>query len=236
MATTTIAVVKSVIQINNKIKEYILSPDRYVRFEPGQFLQLAIGEINVYDIWPDSRAFSIASPYDNNKKELRVIVKRSSSFTKHMLSSLAEDDTVTVRYPLGDFYLENDADNVVFIAAGTGLTPFLSYINSQNEAEFKGKLYLFHSVRSKDDLIHYEELLNHSKDNDKFLFKTFLTRETEQEAVFFNQRISGSFIVSLIDNPKGSKYYICGPTHFIEDITEQLRREDINNIYSEIWD
>lgn len=236
MVTTTRAFIASRTNISEDIVDFVLMPDKYTRFESGQFMQVAIGEVNAYDIWPDSRAFSIASPYDRQKKSLRVIVRKGTSFTVRLIEGLGQGDLVTIRYPLGDFFLEDDTDNLVFIAGGTGITPFLSYINSHKESEFNGKIFLFYTGKYLKDLIDYEALLAHSREQSKFHIKIYLTREEVNSAVIINGRVTGKSILETVREGEKAKYYICGPNQFIKDLTEQLREEGVKHIYSEIWD
>ena len=61
MAVVTQTEVISIIEHTTEIREYILKPYKYRRFEAGMFLQLTLEEVNSSDYWPESRTFSLAS-------------------------------------------------------------------------------------------------------------------------------------------------------------------------------
>jgi ferredoxin-NADP reductase len=236
MPVTSVARVDKIIDISDSIKEFILIPDKYLRYEPGQFLQLAFGEVKPYDLWPDSRAFSIASPYKKEGKYISVIVKKGKEFTKKLFENISVGCKLTIRYPFGDFLIEDNTERLIFIAGGTGISPFLSYIRSLQFRSFVGEIYLYYSTGYKKDLIHLEELLESERKYNKFYAKIFLTKEQNVEDNLITYR--RMIIDDVIDKgcSKGDmKIYICGPEDFTRQVAKAFQKKNINNLYFEEW-
>jgi len=106
------------------------SEGRVPRFKLGQFLHLAI---DAYDpnggFWPESRVFSIAS-YDP-PGDVTIVYSVKGAYTARMAATLAAGSGVWLKMPYGDFVIESKAlpgQSIVLIAGGTGLTPFVPYL------------------------------------------------------------------------------------------------------------
>jgi ferredoxin-NADP reductase len=87
------------------VRSLILATERPVpRFQPGQFLHLAIDPYDPASHWPDSRVFSIASP-PQSRSEIQITVSAVGVFTRRILE-LKTGDEVWVKLPYGDFVIE----------------------------------------------------------------------------------------------------------------------------------
>lgn len=124
-----------------------IAPDgRIPRFQPGQFLHLSI---DPYDptggFWPESRVFSIASAPD--AKELEIVYSVKGSYTKRMAEELTPGREVWLKLPYGTFIINSMIDprqDVVLVAGGTGLSPFMPYLEmllAAGKAERVVRLY-----------------------------------------------------------------------------------------------
>ena len=142
------------ISINNPLKDiYTLefkSPDGKFKFYPGQFLHLAIdSEYDGSSQWPESRCFSMQSNPNDGTIKITYAVK--GKFTSAMEQKLRVGSEVWLKMPYGDLFTRNhNKRNTVFIAGGTGITPFLSlfthdlfkeYTNPKIYLGFKSKKY-----------------------------------------------------------------------------------------------
>lgn len=233
MAVTTEAKIEKINYISDSIREYVLVPDKYKRFEPGQFLQLAFDTIENYQIWPDSRAFSIATCYDKNNDKINIIVKKEKEFTTKMFNYLNKGSIVTIRYPFGDFLVGEGDKQKVFIAAGTGITPFLSYFGCDTFKSFSKDINLYYVSKNKVGLFHFDELEHLAGSYKNFHTNYYLTKENNMEnGRFIYNRIQSEDIRS---NTLNSDFYISGPKDFIMDLTNKLKKRGIDKIYSEEW-
>lgn len=233
MAATTEAKIEKINYISESIREYVLVPEKYKRFEPGQFLQLAFDTVENYQIWPDSRAFSIANCCDKNYGKINILIKKEKEFTTKMFNDLSEGSIVTIRYPFGDFLVGEGERQKVFIAAGTGITPFLSYFGCEAFKLFSKDIYLYYVSKNKVCLFHFEELEHLTASYKNFHVNYYLTKENNMESSKFNyNRIQ---IEDIMVNTLNTDFYISGPKNFIVDLTIKLKKRGIDKVYSEEW-
>jgi ferredoxin-NADP reductase len=121
------------------------------RFKPGQFLHLALDRYDPSAHWPESRVFSIASPPEA-RESLRITVSAVGEFTRRMMT-LAVGDEVWVKLPYGDFVVDARPEQTsVLIAGGTGVTPFVSLLESTQVK--LGPILVLYGARHPDLLIY----------------------------------------------------------------------------------
>ena len=125
-----------------------LNPARRLpRFKPGQFLHLALDS---YDptggYWPESRVFSIASaPFES---EITIAYAVKGKFTLRMKEELYVGKDAWVKLPYGHFVVSSEPDEeVVLVAGGTGITPFIPFLlkeinNLSGKKIYAGNIYL----------------------------------------------------------------------------------------------
>ena len=127
------------------------------KYSPGQFLHLAIdGSYDGVGQWPDSRCFSMQSNPD--EFNIRVTYTVKGRFTSQMEKLLNVGSKVWLKMPYGDLFTrEHSKVNTVFIAGGTGVTPFLSLFSHDSFTEYtKPKIYF--GFRTKKHNIYLNEL------------------------------------------------------------------------------
>lgn len=140
--------------------------ERPYKFCPGQFLHIAID--NEYDgigQWPESRCFSMQS--NPNDKTLKITYAVKGRFTKLMEQILKVGSTVWLKLPFGELFTQShNKTNTVFIAGGTGVTPYLSLFTNVSFQEYVNpKIYL--GFKSEAYNIYNNELTDISNKNAK---------------------------------------------------------------------
>jgi ferredoxin-NADP reductase len=133
------------------------------RYLPGQFMHLALDEYDPSFGWPESRCFSMQSSPAGELIKITFSVK--GGFTARMANELVTGRNVDLKLPYGGlFQNEHSKTNVVFIAGGTGITPFLSAFTDSSFSIYSSpSLYL--GVRSLKYHIYENELLQARKKN-----------------------------------------------------------------------
>lgn len=215
--------------ITNPIKDVYTvefeSLGRRFKYHPGQFLHLAID--NEYDgigQWPDSRCFSMQSNPNDDIICITYAVK--GKFTKQMETFLKKDKEVWLKLPYGNLFIQNHSKvNTVFIAGGTGITPFLSLFTHQSFNEYENpKVYL--GFRSKKYNI-YESELKQIPNSSKAIS-------------YFYENIEGVLDIQRIFNDNGIKnsYFISGPPTMIKNFKQTLIKLGVssNNILTDDWE
>lgn len=146
-------VVEEILQHTDALKTLVLRPlKRVPNFRPGQFLHLAIDPYDPSFNWPESRVFSIANS-PTRRDLLSVIFSVKGAFTTRMFHTLREGDNLWVKLPYGSFTFPDDAAAVVLIAGGTGITPFLSYLQYAVDRGLESNITLYYGIRSAAHLV-----------------------------------------------------------------------------------
>ncbi len=206
------------ISIQNKIAGvYTLefeSLGKPFNYAPGQFLHLAFD--NDYDgsgQWPESRCFSMQS--NPTEETIRITYAVKGDFTKQMEQTLKEGAEVWLKLPYGDLFQQShNKENTVFIAGGTGITPFLSLFTNESFNEYTNpKIYL--GFRSKAYNI-YETELNSVKLRDN-------SGELCDPKIYYEDKDGIINIEDIFnENSANATYFISGPPTMIKSFKDYL--------------
>lgn len=202
------------------------SRDRKFSYRPGQYLHLALDEYDPSAQWPDSRCFSMQSaPLDD---EITITFSVKGRFTGRMAAELAPGRPVTLKLPYGDLFgRQHPTDRCVFIAGGTGITPFLSlFTDGQFRAYDAPRLYF--GVR----------------DSAHNIYATYLARAREVNPSFTvsviaeNERGKLDIAGMLAESGGGSTFFISGPPAMIKDFRNYLSRNGVpeRGIITDDWE
>jgi ferredoxin-NADP reductase len=200
------------------------SSGKKFEFLPGQFLHLAIDEYDGVGQWPESRCFSMQSSPSESLITITFAVK--GRFTKRMAAELHEGKEVWLKLPYGDLFSQaHSLNNCVFIAGGTGITPFLSLFTHESFNLYTNpRIYL--GFRSKEYNI-YKEELNRSCNSYKFV-------------KCFYENTDGVIDIQSIfnDNSNSATYFISGPPLMIKSFKNFLLSNEVeeNKIRTDEWE
>lgn len=148
------------------------SLDKPFKYAPGQFLHLAIDEYDPARQWPDSRCFSMQSA--PNEELIRITYAVKGPFTNRMQQELSPGKQVTLKLPYGELFTQmHNKTNTVFIAGGTGITPFLSLFNHTSFSEYSNPV-LYAGFRNHSLNLYHSELEIAQSINPKQLSKNKL--------------------------------------------------------------
>jgi ferredoxin-NADP reductase len=195
------------------------------KYYPGQFLHLALDlDYDGSGQWPESRCFSMQS--NPNEENIRITYAVKGKFTRQMQDQLKVGSEVWLKLPYGDLLTQPHSKvNTVFIAGGTGITPFLSLFTHESFIEYTNpRIYL--GFRSKEYNIYNEEL-NRSCNSSKFV-------------KYFFENTDGVIDIKSIININGTNcdYFISGPPVMIKDFKKDLivNGIQVNKILTDDWE
>lgn len=205
-----------------------IRPEKKIKFKPGQFCFLRLNKNNLHARHP----FTIASSSDDNL--LSFTIKNTGRFTE-TVSKLIKGEEILIDGPFGTFFVKDYKKDLVFIAGGVGITPFMSMIRNRISKDIKQNVLLFYSVKTKKDIIFRNELDSINKSWLKVVY--ILTRENDQISNdnFKYGYISKEIIQKYVKDLKNSNYYICGPKKLKDVVLSILTNLQVNkkNIYYE---
>lgn len=201
------------------------SQGRPYKYLPGQFLHVAIDDD--YDgsgQWPESRCFSMQS--NPNEKTIKITYAVKGDFTKEMESNLKVGSEVWLKLPYGDLFQQpHSKENTVFIAGGTGVTPYLSLFSNESFKDYiNPKVYL--GFRSKEYNIYHQDLETAGIIN---LNLNIIYQDSD--GILNIQKI-------FEENRTDSNYFISGPPAMIKNFKNRLIENGvpIANVLTDDWE
>lgn len=136
--------------------EFRFRPAAPVRFEAGQYLELTLPQSKP-GLAGDRRVFSLTSAPGDPEVTIGVRIRDEASSFKRALLALEPGTRVRATGIWGDFTLPRDPDaKLAFVAAGIGITPFVSHLASLGPRAAGAEL--LYSVKAASDLAYRDEL------------------------------------------------------------------------------
>lgn len=202
------------------------SLEKPYKYLPGQFLHLALDKYDPSAAWPESRCFSMQS--SDQDEFIRITYSVKGAFTTRMANELKTGKEIVLKLPYGELFSKpHSREKTVFIAGGTGVTPFLSLFTHTDFSSYvEPKLYL--GVRDKNYHIYQKELDKASALNPGF----------QQNIVF--QDSDGMLKIENIyrENQGSSAFFISGPPVMIKTFKKFLLEKGLSddNIRTDDWE
>ena len=193
-------------------------------FQPGQYLTLR-ADVGGEDI---RRSYSIASPPG---APLTVGVKKveGGAFST-FAQTLKAGDTISVMPPEGRFVTKGE-EQIVLIAAGSGITPMVSIAS---EALARGAHVTLVYGNGQTGSIMFRDALDALKDRylNRFTLIHILSRE-QQDVALLNGRVTGEKIAALanagaVDLDQAEGVFLCGPGEMIDDVAATLETRGVD--------
>ena len=182
-------------------KTYTFETERPLYFRAGQYLTLGckIGKSEV------SRPYAISSsPKKALSCRVSLTVKKCGFFSGYLFDSAAVGDSFVLGDPSGEFCYEpvKDADHVVAIAGGSGITPFYSMAQAVADGTNRHKLTIFYGARTESDLIFKKELDTLVSDKVKVVYVLSDEKKEGYESGFIGAEllqkyVSGAYTVMM---------------------------------------
>ena len=234
------AEVENIIHHADGVKSFIMRPMmKCPNFKPGQFLHLAIDEYDPSFHWPESRVFSIANS-PTRRDKLRITFSVKGKFTQRMYECVNEGDILWLKLPYGSFSFPDSGTEIVLIAGGTGITPFVSFLEYAIDKKTNTKINLFYGVRSPEYLI-FDSLVSECEINlNNFEYYIFIERNASIKNLdnVSKGMLSIQTILSDTAGNGNSIYYLSGPQQMISSFRRELMINDIleNKIMIDEWE
>jgi ferredoxin--NADP+ reductase len=187
--------------LNDQLSIVRIRPDSGIvpAFEPGQFIMLGLpvepgdgppsplAARRVGRVRMVRRAYSIASsPAERQAVELYIVLVEQGRLTTRIWT-LRKDDRLWMDSAAdGAFTLRlvppAPPTDLIFIATGTGLAPFVSMLRHHRGRNRWRRVALIHCVRTRDELGYRAELERLSADDPTISYLPTLTREPQDSS------------------------------------------------------
>jgi ferredoxin--NADP+ reductase len=183
------------------------------------------------------RAYSIvSSPLENDHLEFYLVLINSGSLTPRLFTLQPGDRLWLSPRIIGTFVLSRapvDA-NLVFVATGTGIAPYVSMLRTILGPDTTKKIVLFHGVRVSQDLGYKDEMLALERSHPNFAYIPVISRP-QQEAEPWNGKTgyvqhmweSGELKEKwgFAPTPENTHVFLCGSPGMIESVVKLLEKD-----------
>jgi len=197
-------------------------------FVQGQHLTLR-ARVNGEDL---RRSYSICSAVDDG--DLRVAIKRTPGglFSTWANDTLKAGVELDVMPPMGHFHLPLDpaqGKRYLAFAAGSGITPILSILNTTLRREPLSQFTLVYGNRASSAVIFREELAELKDLHRERLNLVYVMSREQQDIDLFNGRITRekceqlfAHWISVADHDAA---FVCGPESMMHDVRAALEAQ-----------
>lgn len=187
---------------------------------PGQFLTLTVSPNGK----PVKRSYTIASsPTHRDFCDVTVRHENQGLVSGYLHQRVHEGELLQVTAPSGKFtFAGQDADSIVLIGGGVGVTPMMSVIRYLTDRSWPGDMYLIYGCKNDTDIIFREEL--------EYLMKRYANlhiRFVVEEVQAGNWphstgRITQELLAEAIPNIAAHHIHLCGPKPMMEAVKGML--------------
>lgn len=198
------------------IVTYWFRPERPVRFDAGQFIEIYLPHVPADNrgLW---REFSLSNAPHEELISITTNFYTPSSTYKQTLKSLAPGAEVIMKDPMGDFVLPKDTSiPLVFVAAGLGSVPFVSMVKWLLKRNEQRQIQLIHSVSSPDEFLFYDLWKQYDLD-----FVPLVTRPDNTWKGHAGH-LNVDRLLELMGPLENKLIYLAGPQSFIEPFFNEL--------------
>ncbi len=149
-------------------------------------------------------------------------------------------DILWLKLPYGSFSFPDDERDIIMIAGGTGVTPFISFLEYAIDNRIKNRIKLYYGVRSPAYLIFVSLFKDCTNNLNEFSCHIYIERDNHKCKL--NNVRKGILSIETImkdkSNNPNSIYYLSGPQKMIESFREKILKSEIKetNIIVDEWD
>jgi stearoyl-CoA 9-desaturase NADPH oxidoreductase len=180
---------------------------RWCGHRPGQYLRIGL-DIEGVRHW---RAYSLTSDPERSDGLICITVKNvdEGKVSPYLVRRGRPGTIVSLGGVEGEFVLPDELPaKLLFISAGSGITPIMSMLRHLNEAGELGDAVLLHSARHADEVIFGDELRDLANRHDGFVLHEQHTRD--------KGRMGPGDLDTLCPDWRERDTYISGPTDMLD--------------------
>ena len=188
---------------------------------PGQFITVTVIVKGV----PVKRSYTIASsPTLRDCCEITVKHEEHGAVSHYLHTQVHEGSLLQLTGPSGKFtFTGAEADSVVLIGGGVGVTPMMSVIRYLTDRSWKGDIFFFFSCRDEANIIFKEEIF--------YLQKRFPNLQVcivlnNPPAVANESMITGyltkDVLTARVPDPISRRFHLCGPPPMMDAVKSIL--------------
>ncbi len=199
-------IVEKVGVLDEVVEIWLKPKGEAMSYYPGQFV------FSVFEkLGSESHPFSIASNGFDGR--IRLDIKILGDYTLKA-KQIVVGDTADVYGPYGKFFESLvGKKELVFIAGGIGVTPFLGMLDLAKKWN-RQKITMIYCAKTEPEMIFDKEIADKVKQSEQITYFRYCSDE--------KGRITAESILKMAGGGDDKKFLLCGPTSMMESLTEQL--------------
>ncbi len=202
---------------------------------PGQFLTITMpieeGEK------PIRRSYTISSsPTQGYYCEVTVKREDQGAGSRYLHDVVKEGDTLEVQAPSGKFiFTGKEANSVVLIAGGVGITPMMSITRALTDMEWPGDIYFLVACRDPEHFIFTDELKRLQERHPNLHVFVAMSRVGKDIKGTHRGRLSKELLAEWVPDINSKWIHICGAPQMMDSTKAMLTELGVptRNIHSE---
>jgi ferredoxin-NADP reductase len=187
---------------------------------PGQFLTFAVTP----DGQPVKRSYTIASsPTHRDACEVTVRREEQGVVSRYLHDRVHEGALLQLTAPSGKFtFTGQEADSIVLIAGGVGVTPFMSTIRYLTDRSWPGDIFLIYGCHEENDVIFREELEYLQRRYPNLHVTITATQADPSTWPYATGRITKELLAQSVPELVSRRVHICGPPSLMDAVKGML--------------
>jgi glycine betaine catabolism B len=185
-------------------------------FRPGQYVNLFVDVDGVLTSRPYSISSAPGREVTANTLDLTVRDKPGGFMAPFLLNEVGIGDEFESTGPSGSFYHESliDGEDLVFLAGGSGITPFMSIIRDAfgtGKAAPSLRIHLLYGSRRPDDIVFRAELADLAEQHPGLSYSPIIS-EPPPGYQGLTGFLDAQAIREQVGDLSDKTVYVCGPT------------------------
>lgn len=195
--------------LTHNVKRFVVEKPLGFSYIPGHSTQLALPSPDGNEQW---RSFSFTSLNEWDHLEFIIKIYNDHNGLTQQLGKVNAGASLLMKDVFGTIDYKGPG---MFLAGGTGITPFISIFRALHYSGNMRNIGLLYSNHYHDDIILHQEL-------QQMLGNSYANFFSKEGVIGFGEkRIDRRFLIEVIRD-FDNRFYVCGPESFVHDMSRYL--------------
>ena len=190
------------------------------QFLPGQYVNIEVPGTS------HTRSYSYSSKPDAPEGEFLIKLVPGGLMSNYLKEEAKVGGELNIVTPLGSFYLREVQRDLIFIAGGTGIAPFMAMLEKLKAENNTTPIHLFYGATTGENVVELERLKAFSEIMPLQIF----TCTSDEQAEGHDKGFVTQWINKELLGDKAYDIYICGPNAMVEAVKTTLDKEAIQHV------
>ena len=190
------------------------------QFLPGQYVNIEVPGTS------QTRSYSYSSQPDASEAEFLIKLVPGGLMSSYLKNEAIVGGVLNIVTPLGSFYLREAQRDLIFIAGGTGIAPFMAMLEKLKAEKNTTPIHLFYGATTGENVVELERLKAFSE----IMPLIIHTCTSDEQAEGHDKGFVTQWISKELLGDKAYDIYICGPNAMVEAVKTTLDKEAIEHV------